>query len=179
MFRIGTVQQRRNSLSSRRDIQQHRQLLFDNFFNDTFAGFFTTVNPIRADIRETDKEYIIEADLPGVRKEDIRLELEDGILTLGVEQNEQINEESENYIRRERRCSSYCRSFRVRRSQGGQGVRQIRERSAYRETPEDRGFEAEVPQDRHQLTGSLTALDARLAEPGSTDRLRSRSAEAS
>lgn len=103
---------RRNSLSSRRDICSIDSF-FDNFFNDTFAGFFTTVNPIRADIRETDKEYIIEADLPGVRKEDIRLELEDGILTLGVEQNEQINEESENYIRRERRYGSYCRSFRV------------------------------------------------------------------
>ena len=103
---------RRNSLSSGRDIRSIDSF-FDNFFNDTFAGFFTTVNPIRADIRETDKEYIIEADLPGVRKEDIRLELEDGILTLGVEQNEQINEESENYIRRERRYGSYCRSFRV------------------------------------------------------------------
>jgi len=103
---------RRNSLSSRKDFFSIDNF-FDNFFNDAFAGFFTTVNPIRADIRETDKEYIIEADLPGVRKEDIRLELEDGILTLGVEQNEQIDEESENYIRRERRYGSYCRSFRV------------------------------------------------------------------
>ena len=103
---------RRNGLASRRDFFSIDNF-FDSFFNDSFAGFFTAVNPIRADIRETEKEYIIEADLPGVRKEDIRLELEDGVLTLGVEQNEQIDEERENYIRRERRYGSYCRSFRV------------------------------------------------------------------
>ncbi|NMA32989.1 MAG: Hsp20/alpha crystallin family protein [Clostridiaceae bacterium] len=103
---------RRNSVSSRKDFFG-LDSFFDNFFNDSFAGFFTAVNPIRADIRETDKEYIIEADLPGVRKEDIRLELADGVLTLGVEHNEQIDEERDNYIRKERRYGSYCRSFRV------------------------------------------------------------------
>ena len=70
------------------------------------------MNPIRA-ISGDRQRYIIEADLPGVRKEDIRLELSDGVLTLGVEHNEQIDEERDNYIRKERRYGSYCRSFRV------------------------------------------------------------------
>jgi len=103
---------RRNSLSPRKgpfDLDS----FFDNFLNDSFAGFFTAAHPIRADIKENDKEYVIEADIPGAKKEDIRLELADGVLTLGVEHNEQIDEERENYIRKERRYGSYCRSFRV------------------------------------------------------------------
>lgn len=101
---------RGNMLSSRSDFFDLDNV-FDNFFNDTIAGFFTTANPIRTDIRETDKEYIIEADMPGVRKEDIRLEIEDGVLTIGVEHNEHVDEKRDNYIRRERRYGSYCRSF--------------------------------------------------------------------
>jgi HSP20 family protein len=87
---------------------------FDDFFNDSFAtGFFTTAHPIKADVRETDKEYIVEADMPGLKKEDIKLELRDGILTLGVEHDEQVNVEKENYIRKERKYGSYSRSFSV------------------------------------------------------------------
>lgn len=108
---------RRNGLSSRNDFF-NLDSVFDNFFNDSFAGFFTAVNPIRADIRETDKEYIIEADMPGVKKEDIRLEMRDGILSIGVEHKEQIDEKRDNYIKKERRYGSYCRSFQV------DGVRQ-------------------------------------------------------
>ena len=88
--------------------------IFDSFFDDAFLpGFFTVGNPIRADIRETDKEYIIDAELPGVRKEDIKLDLRDDVLTIAVEHNEEINEERENYIRKERRRGSFSRSFYV------------------------------------------------------------------
>lgn len=101
-----------NRISSRSDFFDLDNV-FDNFFNDAFAGFFSAANPIRTDIRETDKEYIIEADMPGVRKEDIRLEIQDGVLTIGVEHNEHVDEKRDNYIRRERRYGSYCRSFRL------------------------------------------------------------------
>jgi len=88
--------------------------VFDDFFNEPFAaGFFSAAQPIKADIRETDKEYIIEADMPGVKKEDIMLELRDGVLTIGMEKREQIDEERENYVRKERRYGSCSRSFRV------------------------------------------------------------------
>jgi HSP20 family protein len=51
--------------------------------------------------------------MPGVKKEDIKLELRDDILTLAVEHSEQVNEEKGNYIRRERKYGSYSRSFRL------------------------------------------------------------------
>ena len=101
---------------------------FDNFFNDSFTtGFFQTQHPIRADIRETEKEYVIEADMPGVKKEDIKLELRDGMLTVGVEHNEEVDDKGENYIRKERRYGSYCRSFQV------EGVNQENVTAAYKD----------------------------------------------
>ena len=113
MFGMIPFSRRTNELATRNDPFDLSNV-FDNFFNDSFApALFTAGNTIKADIRETEKEFIIEADMPGVKKEDIRLELKDGVLTLGVEHNEQVNEEKDNYIRKERRYGSYSRCFHV------------------------------------------------------------------
>ena len=58
-------------------------------------------------------KYLLEAELPGVNKEDINVEIRDDILTIWVERKEEIKEERENYIRRERRYGSLRRSFPV------------------------------------------------------------------
>lgn len=113
MFGLVPFNRRANEIATRNDPFDFVSI-FDNFFNDSFTpGFFTATPSIKADIKETDKEIIIEADMPGVKKEDIKLDLRDGILTIGVEQNEQAEEKKENYIRKERRYGSYSRSFRV------------------------------------------------------------------
>lgn len=88
--------------------------LFDNFFGDSFMpAFFEGDNQIRVDIKENEKEYVVEADLPGVKKEEINVELHNDRLTISVARNEEVKEERENYIRRERRSGSYSRSFYV------------------------------------------------------------------
>ena len=81
----------------------------DDFFNTDFLTDFDT--GIRADIKETDKEYIIEADMPGFDKEDIEIELIDDRLTIKAKKDERVDEESENYIRRERRYDQAARCF--------------------------------------------------------------------
>ena len=118
---------RKNGLSARNDFLDLNSF-FDNFFNDSFTtGFFQASHPIKADIRETEKEYLIEADMPGVKKEDIMLELRDGVLTVGIERNEESEDKRENYIRKERRYGSYCRSFQV------DGVNQENVTAAYKD----------------------------------------------
>lgn len=88
--------------------------LFDNFFNDSFMpAFFTGDTQMKVDVKENEREYVVEADLPGIKKEEINIELHNDRLTISVERNEEINEEKENYIRRERRSGSFCRSFYV------------------------------------------------------------------
>lgn len=88
--------------------------LLDDFFTDVpFSAWMPAGSPMRADIREMEKEYVIEAEIPGANKEDIKLDLRDDVLTISVEHTEQVEEEKEQYIRRERKFGSYSRSFQV------------------------------------------------------------------
>ena len=65
----------------------------------------------RTDIREENERYVLEADLPGFRKEDIRIDLEDDTMTITAERRSEQNEERGNYIRRERSYGSFSRRF--------------------------------------------------------------------
>ena len=71
---------------------------------------------MKTDIRETEKTYELDVDLPGFKKEDIQAQLKDGYLTItankGIEHNEQ-DQKSGRYIRRERYSGSCSRSFYV------------------------------------------------------------------
>lgn len=86
--------------------------VFNNFFNDSFFSFGGGAS-IKADIKENEKEFVVEAEIPGVSKENIKLDLRDDTLTIAVEQNQESKEERDNYIRKERRYGSYSRSFYV------------------------------------------------------------------
>lgn len=83
----------------------------ESFFNDFFYPNFYQPHYMKADIRENEKEYIVEVEMPGVNKEQVNIELRDDRLTVSVVQNEEIKEEGSNYIRRERRSGSMSRTF--------------------------------------------------------------------
>lgn len=85
----------------------------DSFFADGFLPAFFARGGIRADVKETENEYVIEAEIPGADKDDIKLDLDDNSLTISVERKQEEKEERQNYIRRERRYGSYSRSFYV------------------------------------------------------------------
>ncbi len=105
---------RRNLVSTRNGDPLNLDRVFDQFFRDSLYPATTVPGgSLRTDIRETEKEYVFEAELPGVRKEDLFLELKDDVLTFGVEQSQEQEEEQEGYLCRERRCGSMKRSFRV------------------------------------------------------------------
>jgi HSP20 family protein len=113
MFSLTPYNKKNNGLDKSRDNWGIGNF-FDNFFDDNmFPAFFSVDHPMKADIRETDKEYIVDVEIPGVKKEDIKLDLRDDVLTVSVERNEEVNEERENFIRKERRYGAYNRSFNV------------------------------------------------------------------
>ena len=94
--------------------------MFDNMVDYMFNNFFNDVgyrvmdhNPMKVDIKEYEDKYLLEAELPGVNKEDIKVEIRNDILTISVDRKEEIKEERENYIRRERRYGALRRSFPV------------------------------------------------------------------
>jgi len=64
---------------------------------------------LRTDIRETEDAYLLETEMPGVKKENIELIRENGVLTISVKAEEP--EENEGYVRRERIYGEQKRSF--------------------------------------------------------------------
>lgn len=114
MFGLTPYNRRNSGIASRGDVWDVSRSLFEDFFNDPFfRGVIPAAAEIRADIRENEKEYVVDIEMPGVKKEDIKLDLRDDVLTVSIDRKEEVNEEKGNYIRRERRYGSLSRSFYV------------------------------------------------------------------
>jgi HSP20 family protein len=65
----------------------------------------------KIDVQDNEKEYVIDAELPGVDKDEIKVELNEGRLTISIDREENIDEENKNYIHKERRYCSMCRGI--------------------------------------------------------------------
>ncbi len=96
---------------------QSRQLsdLFDDFERSFFPADRRQLPAFRTDIKDEGDHFLLEAELPGFRKEDIDLQLQDGVLTISAKHEETVeSKESEGkYVCRERRYGSFQRSFDV------------------------------------------------------------------
>jgi len=115
MFGLTPYRKRPNWAERRDDWNPWEEMnrFFDEFLSDRWPASLSSQSGMKVDIKETDKAYVVEAEIPGVDKKDIQVELEDGLLTIAVKRDEQVNVEGENYIRRERRFSGMKRSFHV------------------------------------------------------------------
>ena len=98
--------------------------LFDDFFGDPFGMMPRGRDPLygkharnlmRTDVRETEDTYELDVDLPGFKKDEVTLELKDGVLTIqavkGLDKDE--TDKKGKYIRQERYAGSMSRSFYV------------------------------------------------------------------
>ena len=102
----------------------------ENLFDDFFTPFYyddkdekkvgkklyghRAQNLLKTDIKEKKNEYIIDIDLPGYEKEGIKLEVQDGYLTVHATVNkEENNEEKGRFVRKERYSGACSRSFYV------------------------------------------------------------------
>ena len=91
-------------------------LFDDDFFNDDFFGGKekNTFNSMKTDVKETENSYILEVDLPGYSKENIKIDVEDGYLTIDAKVEKSENDEEKGkYVRRERFTGEMSRSFYV------------------------------------------------------------------
>ena len=80
-----------------------------NFFSNT------GVNAFKTDIRDTGDAYLLEADLPGMKKEDIHIDLDGDRLSISAQRSavKEEKDEDSGYIRCERSYGSFSRSFDV------------------------------------------------------------------
>ena len=79
--------------------------VFEDFFKPMF--YDEQLDSMRTDIKETDKDYQLSIEMPGFKKDEIKVALENGYLTVSAEKNEQQEEGGENakYLRKECRVS--------------------------------------------------------------------------
>lgn len=76
-----------------------------------------------ADISETEKEYVIRAELPAVKKEDVQVTYDDGIITIKGERKQQKEDKGEKFHRMETLYGSFERSFSLPESANTDAIR--------------------------------------------------------
>ena len=100
------------------------ETLLDDFFNEHMMPAFgrnaqpaarTTDYLMKTDVRETENAYELDIDLPGYKKEEVSIELDNGCLTIRAARAQTKEEEAQKgrYLRRERFCGACSRSFYV------------------------------------------------------------------
>ncbi len=105
--------------------------VFDRFFAESMRRWprvgAATQQPREwapaADVSETDGEYLIKAELPEVRKEDVSITVQDGVLTLAGERKLEKVDEQEKIHRIERFYGSFARRFALPENADEQGIR--------------------------------------------------------
>lgn len=97
----------------------YERKFYEPFFEDVNKFFGMTDMPqmtsFKTDVKDCGDKYVLEAELPGFKKEDIAIDINGDNLTVSAkrEQSKEEKDESGNYIRRERSYGSVARSFDV------------------------------------------------------------------
>ena len=135
--------------------------LFDDFFTDPFGMMPARGNDplygkharnlMKTDVRELDKSYELDVDLPGFKKDEISVDLKNGYLTIGASKGLDRDQKDENgkYIRRERYAGVCSRSFYV-----GSSVRPEQIGAKY----EDGILKLSVPKAAHRELPASTSI---------------------
>lgn len=85
--------------------------LLDDFLSDDF--FFPRLSAqTNIDVYQEDKNYFVEVDLPGYKREEISVEFNDDVLTIKAEHREEEENSEKKYFYRSRKCSEFMRQIR-------------------------------------------------------------------
>jgi len=106
---------------TREEIFSPIESFLDSFFNDSFSALsnssgisvYDKYSYPKVDIIQNEKDMLIEAEIPGLSKEDVSVELEKNILTISGVSRKDKSSDKTNYIRREIKRSSFKRSFTI------------------------------------------------------------------
>ncbi|MDK9698822.1 MAG: Hsp20/alpha crystallin family protein [bacterium] len=98
---------RRDMLS----VQQEMNRLFNNFFGESPAEDVEALWSPRIDVVEDKENYRVRLDLPGIRKEEIKITLRENVLTVSGERTEEAKQDGDTYHVLERRFGKFSRSL--------------------------------------------------------------------
>ena len=86
---------------------------FERIFDHIFTDSGSSARGPAADIVERDDHYQVQVDLPGVKKEDIQVTIEDGHLLIRARREIEKTDEKDSVLRHERRSGEFARTFRL------------------------------------------------------------------
>ncbi|HTR80803.1 MAG TPA: Hsp20/alpha crystallin family protein [Bacteroidota bacterium] len=95
-------------------LQQEMNKVFGDFFRgDLFDGgsFLSGQWTPAVDLEETDDSYVVRAELPGIKKDEVKITLNDGVVTVSGEKRNEVEKKEGNYHRVERSYGAFERSF--------------------------------------------------------------------
>jgi HSP20 family protein len=92
-------------------LQSDVNRVFDAFFGDRTANGTTRRWVPAIDLVETDDHFVLKVDLPGLDKDDVEIEVKDGLLTVSGERKSEHEERKDGYHRVERAYGGFSRSL--------------------------------------------------------------------
>lgn len=87
--------------------------MIDDFFNGGWAERNMLRDNFKIDVKETAHDYVIEAEVPGIKKEEIELKVENQVLSIIVNREEDFEHEKKDYVHKERHVKSMHRKIRL------------------------------------------------------------------
>ena len=109
MFELIPFDRRGSSLSAYDPFRMFDEMERSFFGGNTHAALAS----FRTDVTDTGDAFVLDAELPGFKKEDIKIDIENDCLTISAERKADEEEKQKNFIKRERFYGSYSRSFDV------------------------------------------------------------------
>lgn len=94
-----------------RNLSDFHSIIDDFFNNDRFIPVNFQNDSFKIDVRENENEYLIDAELPGVEKEEIKIDYENNQLSIAVQREESTEQSEEKYLHRERKFKSMRRTI--------------------------------------------------------------------
>jgi len=108
---FGGVRRRGDVFGELTRMQEEMNRFFDDFFGEQRRGLAEGAWLPAVDVSETNGEFVVRAELPGMNHADIDISVQDNILTLKGEKKQEKTAEGENFHRLERSYGSFSRSF--------------------------------------------------------------------
>jgi HSP20 family protein len=93
--------------------RSYRPFFMPDIFSDNFLPGFTTrsASTPALNIREDGKNYVLDLAIPGVDKKDLKIDMNEDVLTISLETKNETDEKTDGYRRKEFSYSAFSRSF--------------------------------------------------------------------
>ena len=111
MTRLVPFNKRERGLSAAPGFEDIYNMIDDFFSSDWPFRRSLAFDTFKLDVVDNGNEYLVEAEMPGVNKEDIKIEHSDGKLTISVLKDEEKEEKGKDFLHRERRYGSMIRTI--------------------------------------------------------------------